>query len=286
MTSRNRESLKRYFREGALPDEDHFADLIDSMLNMSDEGFRKTVEHGFEVYASLGHDALISFFRDQDPERPAWRIELGGARDALLVQGRAALQDADEAGNGKAGDGTAHGVGATAGVQAPALLCLEQDRRIGIGTERPQTMLDVAGTVRSRGRQGAFTREQAVPLRADGTWQDLTDDLDGCQMFEIVAGAGLRGKGRYGLMHAIAANTYNPTLGLLNFLNQKRGIRCTHGYYSRRCDRLQLRWIGTSGRNASYRLQIRTGCDFGPGVMIQAQLTELWADTHMSGGQP
>ncbi len=282
MTSRNRESLKRYFREGALPDEDHFADLIDSMLNMSDEGFRKTVEHGFEVYSPLGHDALISFFRDQDPERPAWRIELGGARDALLVQGRAAPEDADEVANGSRADG-ADGAAST---QAPALLCLEQDRRVGIGTERPQTMLDVAGTVRSRGRQGAFTREHSVPLRADGTWQDLTDDLDGCQMFEIVAGAGLRGKGRFGLIHAIAANTYNPTLGLFNFLNRKRGIRCTHGYYSRRCDRLQLRWIGTSGRNASYRLQIRTGCDFGPDAMIQAQLTQLWSDAHMSGGQP
>ncbi|WP_211944299.1 hypothetical protein, partial [Cupriavidus campinensis] len=97
MTSRNRESLKRYFREGALPDEDHFADLIDSMLNMSDEGFRKTVERGFEVYSAAGHDALISFFRDHDPERAAWRFELGGARDALLVRGRAAPADGDMA---------------------------------------------------------------------------------------------------------------------------------------------------------------------------------------------
>ncbi|CAG9186470.1 hypothetical protein [Cupriavidus pampae] len=277
MTSRNRESLKRYFREGALPDEDHFADLIDSMLNMSDEGFRKTVEHGFEVYSPLGHDALLSFFRDQDPERPAWRIELGGARDALLVHGRDVPEDADTAPNG---NGNGNGGG-----QAPALLCLDQDQRVGIGTERPQTRLDVAGTVRSSGREGAYTREHPVVLRADGTWQDLTDDLEGCQAFEVVAGAGLRGKGRFGLVHAIAVNTYNPTLGLFNFLNRKRGIRCTHGYYSRGCDRLELRWFGTSGRNARYRLQIRTGCDFGPDAVLQAQLTQLWSDAHMSGGQ-
>lgn len=289
MTSRNRESLKRYFREGALPDEDHFADLIDSMLNMSDEGFRKTVEHGFEVYSPLGHDALLSFFRDQDPERPAWRIELGGARDALLVQGRQLPEDADAASNangGNGGNGGGNGSGNGSGAQTPALLCLDQDRRIGIGTERPQTMLDVAGTVRSRGREGAYTREHPVVLRADGTWQDLTDDLEGCQAFEVVAGAGLRGKGRFGLVHAIAINTYNPTLGLFNFLNRKRGIRCTHGYYSRGCDRLELRWSGTSGRNARYRLQIRTGCDFGPDAVLQAQLTQLWSDAHMSGGQP
>ena len=272
MTSRNRESLKRYFREGALPDEDHFADLIDSMLNMSDEGFRKTVEHGFEVYSPVGHDALISFLRDQDPERPAWRIGFGGERDALLVQGRAA--------------GAVEGEGKEEGEVGPALLCLDQARRIGIGTEQPAATLDVAGAVRSRGRQGAFGRTHATPLRADGTWQDLTDDLEGCQAFEVMAGAGLRGKGRFGMVHAIAVNTYNPTLGLFDFLNRKRGIRCTHGYYSRRCDKLELRWTGTSGRNATYRLQIRTGCDFGPDVQIQAQLTQLWFDPHMSGGQP
>ncbi len=274
MTSRSRESLKRYFREGALPSEDHFADLIDSMLNMSDEGFRKTVEHGFEVYSPQGHDALVSFFRDQEPERPAWRFDLGGARDALLVRGR------DLPGQVEGADGTA------TGQTSPALLCLDQDRRIGIGTESPQAALDVAGVVRSRGRQGAQARQVEVPLLANGEWQDLTDTLEGCQAFEIMAGAGHRGKGRFGLMHAIAINTYNPTLGLFNLFNRKRGIRATHGYYGRRCDRLQLRWQGSSGRNASYRLQIRTGCDFGSGVRIQAQLTQLWFDPHMSEGQP
>ncbi|MWL89305.1 hypothetical protein [Cupriavidus sp. SW-Y-13] len=275
MTSRNRESLKRYFREGALPNEDHFADLIDSMLNMSDEGFRKTVEHGFEVYSPLGHDALVSFFRDQDPERPAWRFGLG-ANDELLVQGRTSP--------------LANGAGADTGAgqaQAlpPAVLCLDQDRRIGVGTENPRATLDVAGVVRATGRQGALARQHALPLLANGEWQDLTDDLEGCQALEVVAGAGQRGKGRFGLVHAIAMNTYNPTLGLFDFFNRKRGIRSTHGFYSRRCDRLELRWNGTSGRNARYRLQIRSGCDFGSGVHIQAQVTQLWFDPHMSEGQ-
>lgn len=277
MTSRSRESLKRYFRDGALPNEDHFADLIDSMLNMSDEGFRKTVEHGFEVYSPQGHDALVSFFREQEPETPAWYFELGGARDALLVHGRTPPSDAGQPGAPS---------GANASSVAPALLCLDQERRIGIGTESPRVALDVAGVVRSSGRQGAYARAVEVPLLANGKWQDLTDALEGCQAFEVVAGAGHRGEGRFGLMHAIAVNTYNPTLGLLNLFNRKRGIRATHGYYSRRCDRLLLRWDGTSGRNASYRLQIRTGCDFGAGVRIQAQLTQLWFDPHMSEGQP
>jgi hypothetical protein len=280
VTARNRESLKRYFQDGALPAETHFADLIDSMLNMNDEGFRKSVEHGYEVYAPIGHDALMSFYRDQDPETPRWRLGLGGTHDELLVQagsmaGSNGHPDPIHAGRATAGDGD----------PAP-LLCLDPRQRIGIGTATPQTTLDVAGTLRSRGRCGTSQRRGQAELLADGEWQDLTDPLAGCQAFEIVAGAGHRGAGRFGLLHAIAVNSYNPTLGLFDFLNRKRGIRCTHGYYSRRCDRLQLRWAGSHGRDAEYRLQIRTGCDYGAEIRIQAHLTQLWFDPHMELGQP
>ena len=264
MTSRSRESLKRYFREGALPDEDHFADLIDSMLNMSDEGFRKTVHYGFEVYASQGHDALLSFFRDQEPESPAWQIGLSGASDLLHVRGR-----------------PESGLDLTASDEAPTL-ALDARRRVGVGTATPRVALDVAGVISSDGRRGHVARSESTPLRADGSWQNLTDELQGCQAFELTAGVGVPRGGRFALVHAIALNTYNPTLGWLNFLNRRRGIRQTNAWYGRRCDRLHLRWEGNSGRNAKYRLQIRSGCDFGPDVVMRAYLTRLWFDPHMT----
>jgi hypothetical protein len=275
MTRRNRETLKNYFREGQLPTEDHFADLIDSMLNMSDEGFRKTVERGEEIYAPLGHDALLSFLRDQNPDSVLWRVALSRARNQLL------LQRGDSAGDA---------------ASAP-LLCLDADQgggqRVGIGTAAPQDMLDVQGTVRSSGRRGSYQRNAPEPLRANGQWQNLTDDLQGCQGFELMAGVGQKGSGRFALLQAVALNTYNPTWGWLDFFNRKRGIRSTQAFWGRRCDRLQLRWHGgddqgdknaksvKSGRDASYRLQIRTGCDFGDKCLINAQLTQLWFDPHM-----
>lgn len=280
MTSRNRESLKDYFRAGALPTEDHFADLVDSMLNMTDEGFRKTVENGFEVYAPVGHDALISFYRDEVPEAPLWGIGFGGARDQLRLHNPAGVHDPEQGGEAPT-------------PPAAPLLVLDPAQRVGIGTETPQAELDVAGTVRSSGRRGAYRRTREVPLLANGEWQDLTDELHGCQAFEIVAGAGHSGTGRFGLIHAIALNAYNPTLGFLEFLNRRRGIRMTHGYYSRRCDRLDLRWTGSSGRNASYRLQVRTRCNFSQHsanddtfpIRIQAHVTQLWFDPHLEGSQ-
>lgn len=265
MTIRNRESLKSYFCDGALPTQEQFADLIDSMLNMSDEGFRKSVERGFEISAAAGYEALLSFFRDQDPDAPLWDVGFGGAQGQLRIQ--------------------------TTREQAPGqnetvpLWCLDPSGQVGIGTTNPQDTLDVDGVVRSKGRRGGYARASAKPLLANGEWQDLSDDLYGCQAFEITAGAGQRGKGRFALLHAVALNTYNPTLGIFDFLNRKRGIRCDHAFYARGCDRLQLRWHGSHGRNATYRLQIRSGCDYGQGVQIQAHVTQLWFDPHMEGMQ-
>ena len=41
MAKKNRRSLKNAFREGAQPSADAFADLIDSALNVVDDGFDK-----------------------------------------------------------------------------------------------------------------------------------------------------------------------------------------------------------------------------------------------------
>ena len=66
MAKQNRETLKRFFGVGKLPTEEHFADLVDSSLNIIDEGFDKTDEFGFEITPQKGSDDtenLISFFR-------------------------------------------------------------------------------------------------------------------------------------------------------------------------------------------------------------------------------
>lgn len=258
MTWRNRETLKNYFADGELPTQAHFADLIDSMLNMVDEGFRKTVANGQEICAPVGHHHLLSFYRDQAPDQALWRVSLGPQQDQLQFQ--------------PPGDGS------------PVLSLDAAGASVGIGTAHPQATLDVRGPMSSQGRRGNLPLPG--PVWANGEWQDLTGELVGCQGFEVVAGVGEPGTGHFGLVHAIALSTYNPGGGLLAWWRARRGIRLTQGWWSRRCDKLQLRWHGSHGRKASYRLQIRSGCHFGENVKIQAHVSQLWFDPHMAGSQP
>lgn len=264
MTIRNRKTLQHFFDEGRLPTRDHFADLIDSMLNMSDEGFHKSAENGIEVSSPAGYDALVSFYREQSSRTALWSMSYGGDRDQLLF----------------------HHAGVAASRGRRPVLALDAQDRVGIGTAEPEEALDVAGTIASSGRVGNCSWPGLAPALADGEWHDLTGPLGGCQAFEVMAGAGHPGEGRFALMHAIAMNAYNPASGWWDILSRRKHIRCDHSWYGRRCDKLELRWEGSSGRNASYRLQVRSKCDYGGGARIKATLTQLWFDEPAKGHGP
>jgi len=273
----NRKTLKELFRDGALPTETDFAALIDSMLNMSDEGFRKTPENGEEIYAPVGHHALLSFYRDQFPDQALWRVVLSPAGDRLQFisdNDSQPLLSLEAPGAAKRSD-------------APDDMAASQadpeSRRggIGIGCAEPRDMLDVAGNVASSGRRGRHATAARIP--ADGKWHDVITGLKGCQGFEVMAGAGgTKGDGHFGMLHAIALSAFNPSFGLLAWWRRRRGIRQTQAWWGRRCDRLELQWHGDSGRGKTYALQIRTGCDFGATQVIQVQLTRLWFDPEMA----
>ncbi|WP_457333534.1 hypothetical protein [Rhizobacter sp. P5_C2] len=259
MTVRNRDTLRSFFGAGMLPTQDHFGDLVDSMLNMSDEGFRKSAENGVEVSTPAGYDALVSFFREQNQRTALWSIAYGGEQDQLAFRPGAVT--------GRRGQAA-----------APPVLSLDPRGRVGIGTTEPRQALEVAGVIASEGRIGRYAAPSLPPPVADGEWHDLTGPLEACQAFEVVAGAGRVGGGRFALMHATALNAYNPRPGWLDLIGLRRRIHAQHMWYGRRCDQIQLRWTGSSGRQASYRLQVRTRCDYGGDVPIRASLTRLWFD--------
>ena len=282
MASRNRETLRNYFRDGKLPSEHHFSDLVDSMLNMVDEGFRKSADHGVEISTPAGHDALISFYRDRSPNSAKSTISFGGEaenHEQILFNVGASRADAEADRRDRVPVLT---LDASSGGDADAAALVQ---RVGINQRNPGSELDVRGVIRSEGRMGALAPQSADSLLADGTWHDITPPMRGCQAFEVMAGVGQEHSGKFALLHAVALNTFNLAGGLIRqvvdrFFSRKR-IRRTSAYYSRRCDQLELRWHGGSGRDGDYRLQIRSRCAYEKEVRIQCYLTRLWFDPRM-----
>lgn len=252
MGKANRNTLKNYFKQGRMPSEQQFAELIDSMLNMVDEGFDKSAEDGLKVSQLGDNTALISFYHPTDLNRPTWSMTCDKTKGELVIQ--------DQTGN--------------------PVLVLAADGRVGIAKTMPQFALDVAGVVAAEGRTGAM--RGLVP--ADGQWHPIVENLSGCQALEVMAGAGKPKTGRYALLRATAMNVFHPTGFFMNFLNLKRRIRCHHAYYRSRCDRIMLKWQSTDEK--TYALALKTKCAYAEGIQVQYNVTRLWFDKTMAGSQP
>jgi len=249
MTRRRRIMLKEQFEEGKMPSQEDFADLIDSMLSMLDEGFDKSPEHGFQI-AQLQDGKLLSFYQDIGTGCAMWSLRLDKSNSNLNFQDRKG-QPLLTLSSSTDGDDT-------------------QLVGVGIRQSHPQHELDVAGTVASHGRVGR-SGEMAVP--ADGFWYDVTDYMTGCQIWEVVAGVGAKdSEGRYAVMHAFASNAFG--------LNGDVSYHQSH--FGNKCSRIELRWQrAEAGKPFDYKLQMRVGCTYGEDVWIKYHMTQLWQDTLM-----
>ncbi len=178
MARRNRKTLKNFFQKGQMPSEENFSDLIDSMVNIVDEGITKSINEGLEISSIGDSSKLISFFRDIEDKEPLWSINADKENNNLTFNSNT---------NKK-------------------LISLSENDRVGIGTDTPKTKLDVNGIVSYTGRIGSYKKGF---IAADHKWHTILDNLDGCQAFEIMAGVGKKKSGKYALLHAYAMNTFN-----------------------------------------------------------------------------
>ncbi len=246
MTKQNRGTLKRYFDEGSLPSGEQFAELIDSMLNIVEDGFDKTPRDGFKISLIGDHSRLISFYRSGDPHNPVWCVEYDQEKDQLKI------------------------VNPRLPADRQAAMTFDADGNVSVGV------------IAAHGRLGA-NPDGNTTVPADGKWHDITGELHGCHAIEVVAGAGSPGTGRYALLRAVALNTYNPRGWWFNLFNLKKRIRCQQAYYLSRGNRIKLRW--QQAGEDKYTLQMRTACGFGEGVDIRFYLTNLWVDPGMDGSR-
>lgn len=251
MSKANRSTLKNYFKKGRMPSEQQFAELIDSMLNMVDEGFDKSAEEGLKVSQLGDNTALISFYHPTDLNRPVWSLTCDKTKGELIIRNGA----------------------------ADAVLILAADGRVGIGKHMPGAALDVAGVVAAEGRTGGI-RGHAP---ADGRWHPIVENLAGCQALEVMAGVGKPKTGRYAMVRATAMNAFYPDGVIVKLFNRKRRIRCHHAYYRSRCDRIVLRWQRSQD---TYSLALKTKCAYPDDTLVQYSVTRLWFDEAMAGSIP
>lgn len=265
MAPKNRKTLKHYFRSGAMPTEEHFRNLIDSFLNMKDEGFDRTADHGIRISTLGTSNTLLSFFKSIDGNEPLWSVDMTDD-DTLVIKRHRETSIENNAAPDSASDSAATAQKNTMSKQyGTDIFTLSSEGNVGLKTKHPQSSLDVNGVITSIGRQGKNGDKE---IAADGNWHPIIEDLGGCHCFEIMAGVGRQKSGKYALMHAFAINTFND----------KKCIKYHQAHYYSRCNRIRLRWKGTQD---NYRLEMKTNCNYGDTIVVRYSITQLWFDPYM-----
>jgi len=238
MPIQNRKSLKGYFKKGQLPTEGHFHDLIDSSINKVDDGMSKTMEDGLMLSPIGESRKLISFFKNIEDKSPVWKIEVDENNADLEI-------------TNKLGD---------------VIVNVSEDGKVGINNENPEANLDVNGVVAMSGRGGNAYKGK---IPADGKWHKIVTDLNGCHMFEVIAGVGKKKTGKYAMLHAIAISAFGKS---------KNKISITQARYGVRGNNMKLRWTGGTYK---FNLELKTRYNYGEGVAVNYNIQKLWHDTFM-----
>lgn len=242
MTKVNRETLKKYFSAGSRPTVTQFADLVDSVPNIVDDGMARTDKNGLKLSPLNQEGSVIEFYKDIQDNHPVWKIALKSDTSLVISQ---------------------------RGEEMP-VLTLSPD-----GPVRIHSDVEIEGAVSARSFTGNYARKSILSqtAKADGQWNTvpLRDDKekDGCRAYRIMAGCGKCNHGKYALLEATAMHCYG----------KKKRIKTTQSWFGTHFNRIQLRWHEENGQ---LQLQIRSRSNYGENTTIRYHVTELWNDYYMN----
>ncbi|MBX9890385.1 MAG: adhesin [Amoebophilaceae bacterium] len=206
MAITNREELKKNFEKGAIPTQQDFENLIDSMFNKKDDGL-VSQDYGLSISAQGGSSKLVTFFNNLNDFKPTWSIEQYPKNDDDF-----GLNITNKEGESR--------------------LFIRADGNIGLGTTDPSEKLTVNGHLSMHGRRGTYAHG-TIP--ADGDWHNITPVLSAFHAFEVIAKVSKKGRGLHAMTHAIALTTFGRS-------NNK--IQKTSAYYGGFRNKIDLRWHG------------------------------------------
>lgn len=220
----NRQTLKNYFKKGGFVTEKHFFDLIDSSLNVIDDGVSIKPDYGFKLNPIGYSSRLMSFFKKSTQKDPDFSIDL----DKNNVDGLSIQSYEDE-----------------------TLLKFKREGQVGVKTNDPRFDLEVKGSLGFETKVGTHIMGE-VP--GDRGWHTVIGNLDGLNGYEIMAYIrGLPGSGRYCISHAIALSTFGGKMS-------RNKIKNTAAYYGNFLNKISFRWHGSMH---NYELQARTFRHYG-----------------------
>jgi len=220
----NRQTLKNYFQKGGFATEKHFIDLIDSSLNMIDDGISINQKQGFKLNPIGFSTRLMSFFKKATQNEPDFTVNINQDNvEGLSINNR----------------------------EGEPLIKFDQNKQIGVHTNEPRFDFDVRGVLGIDSKSGNHIVGE---VDGDGSWQTIISNLDGINGFEVVASIrGKMGSGRYAIAHAIALSTFGGK-------SSRNRIKNTNAYYGSFMNRLSFRWVGEMH---NYELQVRTRRHYG-----------------------
>jgi hypothetical protein len=195
MPRRNRQTLKKSFRHGKRPSQEDFENLIDSTVNILDDGFSKSPETGMGLAPLLEHGSVLSVFKETSDAKPQWELVINQGRDLEICR-------CTDAGN-------------------IPVVSLKIDGSIVLCETGKATVF--GGTVNMPVREGTYYRG-SVP--ADGYWHDITGELEGNVALEVAAAAGKQHSGK----HAIVVATAIACFGAHTKIRKTRSYYGMYGY--------------------------------------------------------
>jgi len=240
MPKRNRQTLKESFRQGKKPSEQDFENLIDSTINILDDGLSKRADTGIGLAPLQGNETVMSIYREPGDEKAAWEI-------AIDKKGNLLIGRRDE-------------------VETTPLLTLRKDGHVELGEKTGE--IHFSNQFNAPGRKGTFLSDPAKEVLANGKWQDITPELEGCWALEVIAGCGRRHSGKHALLVATAVHCFG----------QRAKITKTRSHYGMYGNRLCIRWVR---KDFACKLQVKTLFHYGEGVKINYHITKLWDMPYM-----
>lgn len=157
---KDRNTLKEYFKKGKTPTEEHFAELIDSMPNLMEDGQVIRTATGWAFYPPQADSMDIGLYTKEN-EPPVWTLSVTSEKH-LLVKNE----------------------------MGETVLDASQDKSV---------ILSGSLTVKSNGEEPVPSGEDYLNIPADKQWHDLPLDMSresiGCRVYHIYASFREQGTG-------------------------------------------------------------------------------------------